>query len=481
MKLLPVTDLEPTSDDLHRATVFESRDAPADRHVLTGFEASLRDADLAAPPVVLPDFYQKSIMEMPSSIAVATRGSIQMTLTSSALNCGMALAALDMDRPTEPAIRDFYRRVRDAYPYPPTRRRVLSPAEVLRCASEGARFAVDRFELDPTELDRIEERGCVSVEPFGGVDRVRRELSWMALQVARLRCGTVGPSTHFVELQEVEEVLDPAAAARLGIRRGQVTMQYHGGDGMLNIQLGARFGRRLAGSRSLRAVMAVQKPHYQLASARSMAQVKERLALYFSDGCPPVPRESVEGERLMLANAMAMNYGFAYRQATYATLKELSRNSFGAGARLVVDSPHNTVYDETLDGRGVVVHRHNTARAYPPSRMRGHPVFSETGQPILLPGTNRTCSYLCVAAEGARESLFSVCHGTGSIIDSFTRRGLSGPDPDQHTTLRFRYPTPEPAVVPHLDSRAVDEVLGILTAQDLVSPVARLRPFAVLN
>jgi RNA-splicing ligase RtcB len=284
-----------------------------------------------------------------------------------------------------------------------------------------------------------------------------------------------------VELQEVEEVLDPAAAARLGVRKGQVTMQYHGGDGMLNIQLGARFGRRLAGSRSLRAVMALQKPGYQLASARSMAQVRERLALYFSGGCPPVPRESAEGERLMLANAMAMNYGFAYRQATHATLKELARTSFGAGTSLVVDSPHNTVYDEHIDGRDVIVHRHNTARAYPASRMRGHPVFSETGQPILLPGTNRTCSYLCVAAEGAHQSLYSVCHGTGSIIDSFVRRGLSGPDPDEHTTLRFRYPTPEPTVVPHLDSRAVDEVLTILGDHDLARPVARLRPFAVLS
>ena len=481
MKLL-AADLEPTADHPPQATVFESREMPADRNVLAGFEASLRQADLAAAPVVLPDFYQKPIMEMPSSIAVATEGSIWMTLTSSALNCGMALAALDMERPAgEAAIRRFYQGVREAYPYPPTRRRVLSAAEVVRCAAFGARFAVDRFGLDPQELDRIDAGGCLPVDAYGGLDRVRRDLPWMAIQFARLRFGTVGPSTHFVELQEVVEVFDDEVAARLGVRKGQVTMQYHGGDGMLNIQLGARFGRRRAGSRALRAVMALQKPHYQLASARSLGQLRDRLALYFSDGCPPVPRDSAEGERLMLANAMAMNYGFAYRQATYATLRALARGAFGAAARLVVDSPHNTVYDERLDGREVVVHRHNTARAYPPSRMRGHPAFSETGQPILLPGTNRTCSYLCVAAEGAHRSLYSACHGTGSLIDSFVRRGVSGLDPHGHSTLRFRYRTPEPTVVPHLDSRGVDEGLRILTDNDLVRPVARLRPFAVLN
>jgi RNA-splicing ligase RtcB len=478
---LRVTDLESTPDDLGRATVFESPDMPADGKVLAGFETSLRGADLAAPPVVLPDFYQKPIMEMPSSIAVATLDTILMTLTSSALNCGMALAALETDRPSEGSVREFYRGVREAYPHPPSRRRVLSPEEVLRCAAFGARFAVDRFGLDPAELDRIEESGCLDLEPYGGLDRVRRELSRMTLEFARFRFGTVGPGTHFVELQEVVEVFDEDAAARLGVREGQVTMQYHGGDGMLNIQLGARFGRRLAGSRSLRAVMALQKPHYQLGSARSVAQLRERLALYFSGGCPPVARDGVEGERLMLANAMAMNYGFAYRQATYATLRGLARTAFGTGARLVVDSPHNTVYQERIDGRDVVVHRHNTARAYPASGMRGHPVFSETGQPILLPGTNRTSSYLCVAAEGARRSLYSANHGTGSIIDSFARRGLSGIDPEGRTTLRFRYPTPEPTFVPHLDSRGVDEGLRILTEHDLVRPVAKLRPFAVLN
>src|SRR5437588_10124655 len=129
---LRLTELESPSDDLCRATVFESGDMPADRDVLAGFEASLRGADLAAHPVVLPDFYQKPIMEMPSSIAVATLDSVLMTLTSSALNCGMALAALDMERPAgEAAIRRFYQGVREAYPYPPTRRRVLSAAEVV--------------------------------------------------------------------------------------------------------------------------------------------------------------------------------------------------------------------------------------------------------------------------------------------------------------------------------------------------------------
>ena len=461
--------------------VFDSPDMPADPGVVTALENELCDADLAAPPVVLPDCYQKPVMEMPSSIAVATSHTIRMTLTSAALNCGMALAALDTDRPPEGAVHQFYDLLRQAYPHPPGRRPVLSTDEVVRCAAEGARFAVDRYELDPAGLDRIEEGGRLDVERLGGAARVRREIGGMAAQLARLRFGTVGPSTHFVELQEVVELFDAGLAARLGLLPGQVTAQFHGGDGVLNIQLGARFGRRRAGSRALRAVMALQKPLYHAAGARSARQVRERWALYFGDGCPPVDRSGPEAERLMLANAMAMNYAFAYRQATYATLRALARRTLGAATHLVVDSPHNTVYEEDVAGVPSVVHRHNSARAFPASRLAGHPVFGQTGQPLLLPGTNRTCSFVCVAGEGAGRSLFSACHGTGSIIDSFVRRGLSGPDREGHDTMRFGYRHPAPVRVPHLDSRGVEEGLRILVRHDIVRPVARLRPFAVLT
>jgi RNA-splicing ligase RtcB len=461
--------------------IFDSQLHPVRLDSLALLEGGIAGIDLAAPPAVLPDFYHKPLMEMPSSIAVATRETIRPIFTSAALNCGMALAALDIDRPGEIAIRDFYDTLRATLPYPPSYRPVLTAGEVIRCAVDGARFAVDRYGLEGGELLRIEEGGRIDVEPYGGEARVRSELSWMAAQLSRIRFGTVGPSTHFVELQQVEEIFDPEASRRLGVHLGQITMQYHGGDGVLNIQLGQRFGPRLAGSRPLRAIMSVQKPIYQLASARSRRQLNERMALYFSKAHPAVPRDSDEGERLMLANAMAMNYGFAYRQATYSTLRSLAKRSFGARMQLIVDSPHNTIYDEQVRGGPAVVHRHNSARAFPASKMAGHPIFAATGMPLLLPGTNRTSSYLCVAAEGAGESVYSASHGTGSIITDLVRRGLSDLDPLGHQTVRFGYKDQSMTVVPHLDDKGVNEGLRILVANDLVRPVARLRPFAVLN
>jgi RNA-splicing ligase RtcB len=113
--------------------------------------------------------------------------------------------------------------------------------------------------------------------------------------------------------------------------------------------------------------------------------------------------------------------------------------------------------------------------------MAHHPIFGRIGQPVLLPGTNRTSSYLCVASEGADKSLYSASHGAGTTVDRFVDSGHSGRDPRGRATLRFRYTHSEPSEVEQLDDRGVDDTLDVLRNADIVRPVARLRPFAVLN
>src|SRR6476469_10542314 len=93
--------------------VFDNTEMPASESTLADLRATVGGADLAAPPVVLPDFHHKSNMELPSSVAVATRNSIRPTLTSASVNCGMALIALDSERPGQAGLEEFYRRVRE--------------------------------------------------------------------------------------------------------------------------------------------------------------------------------------------------------------------------------------------------------------------------------------------------------------------------------------------------------------------------------
>lgn len=108
--------------------VFDGPRLPADPAVLPELEARVAQPDLAAPPVVLPDFHPKSNMELPSSVAVATVDTIPPALTSASVNPGMALIALESDRPDEAGVVEFYRRVRERYPY---REEVLDPSAAV--------------------------------------------------------------------------------------------------------------------------------------------------------------------------------------------------------------------------------------------------------------------------------------------------------------------------------------------------------------
>ena len=461
--------------------IFDSPDLPADPATVRTVDLGTVGVDLAAPPVVLPDFHHKSTMEMPSSIVVATRGTIRPTFTSSSVNCGMALMAFDGERPDDEAVESFYDAVRARYPYPTKGRKDLTYREVIEAAVDGGQFATRRWGVDPEQLERVEDQGKVDLEPWGGGERLRREMPALTWQLARFRFGTIGPSNHFVELQQVEEVFDEVTAAALGVRRGQVVLQYHAGGGVLTGEIGHLFQRRQDTRRVMAAAMAVQKPLYHLGSARSWAQLRRRYRTYFGDAWAPVELASDEGARLMLANAAAMNYGYAFRLATYEVLADYARTFLGAGSsRLVVDSPHNSIAMEDLDGEPAVVHRHNSCRAYPADRMPAGSTFARTGQAVLVPGTHRTSSFLAVAGERSQDSLHSACHGAGTVVSQFESSGRSEQDHLGRSTLRFRYDAP-PSRVAHLDDAGVDAAMSVLAEHRLVRPIARLRPFAVLH
>jgi tRNA-splicing ligase RtcB (3'-phosphate/5'-hydroxy nucleic acid ligase) len=478
--LPPVRLLDGTSSS---STVFDDSDRlPVDDQALSALGRQVGTAGLAAPPVVLPDFHHKSKMELPSSVAVATRSTVRPDLTGSSVNCGMALIAVDSEAPDDRAVDRFMRGVRERYPYPTRGHKELSAREVVRASADGAEFAVDRWGAPPEDLERIEEGGRLDLDRFGGIDRLSSELPGLAWQLARFRFGTVGPSNHFVELQRVEEVLDPERAAALGVREGQLTIQYHGGGGVLAGEIGRLFFRRKDYPRQIRAVNMALKPWFHLRSARSYAELKQRLSLYFTDGFAPVEIDSPEGQRLMLANAAAMNYGFAFRISTYASLRRLAAEAFGgATGRLVVDSPHNSIYEERVDGKAAIVHRHNSCRAYPAELMPAGSTFARTGQAVLLPGTHRTSSYLAVAGPSSTRSLHSACHGAGTVVSEHVRRGLSDLDRQGRATRRYRYCDEAPTVAPHFDDNGVNAALDVLVRNGLVSPVARMRPLAVLH
>ncbi|MEE9268576.1 MAG: RtcB family protein [Thermoplasmata archaeon] len=272
----------------------------------------------------------------------------------------------------------------------------LGRKELKDVLDRGAPWAVERDYGWDQDLERIEEGGSFELAES---DRVSEK----ALSRGMPQLGSLGAGNHFVEIQFVEEVRNPDAAKAMGIdREGQVCVMIHTGSRGCGHQIATDYIRLHE--------QAVRKygiflPDRQLASA---------------------PVNSKEGQDYFHAMYAGANYAFGNRQL----ITHWTRESFEAvldtpaddlGLEIVYDVSHNMAKLEEHNVEGtrkeVYVHRKGATRAFPP----GHPDiplrYRDIGQPVLIPGSMGTHSFVLVGTEGAMEQTFgSTCHGAGRIM-----------------------------------------------------------------
>lgn len=254
----------------------------------------------------------------------------------------------------------------------------LRKDDLERVLRDGARRAVEMGFGEAGDLERIESRGAIEeAEP--------RLVSEAARERGADQLGTIGSGNHFVEIDEVDEVYDVEAAERLGIRRGGVIVQIHTGSRGLGHQVATD---------SLR-VMSKAMPKY------GIAMPDRELAC--------VPFRSAEGQNYFGAMAAAANFAWANRQIITAAIRRAWTREFeGDHLSVVYDVAHNVAKLEMHEVNGrkkqLVVHRKGATRAFP-------------GQPVLIPGSMGTASFLLMGHDTAMDETFgSTCHGAGRVM-----------------------------------------------------------------
>ena len=264
--------------------------------------------------------------------------------------------------------------------------------QVLR---KGARWAIDRGYGTASDLETIEEGGCIK-----GADP--EEVSDRAMERGRSQLGTVGSGNHFVEVGYVAEVFDEKIAQVLGLWKDQVTVFVHTGSRGLGHQVCDDFIRVMMNAARR---YQIELPDPQLC-------------------CAPV--SSPEGERYLRAMAGAANFAFTNRQMISHWVRETFEQVFQRGPGdlkldLIYDVCHNIAKIETHTIRGqqkkVCVHRKGATRAFPPGHPEIPPKYRSIGQPVLIPGDMGRCSYVLVGTQKAMEETFaSTCHGAGRVM-----------------------------------------------------------------
>ncbi len=435
---------------------------------------------LAGTVVALPDLHHKPRLECPSSVATATRGHIVLGLSSPSPNCGMALArtALRADDATDAALDVLFGELAQRLSLA-RRSPVLSPEEMTDILLRGAEAAVERYGLDPSTPDYMDQQG--NALPPDGVDAetILEAVPRSLRKVGGWEFALIGRGNHFLELQTVDEIHDEEIARAWNLTKSQLVVMYHADSGRLGAFVGRLYAHRRKNTWRGRAYEWQVKLPFHLRTGK-LGRVLHRINYHaFPRWLTPIPVDSEEGQRTLLALQAASNYAYANRLAVLATLRDALRAVWGEGCAapaLLWDAPHNSIRRETIAGQALWVHRHNAARVAPPSQTPAGSPFARTGHPVLLPGTDRTSSYLCVAGEGAAHSLHSAGHGAGR-----SALQLGRPLRDNAATRLYTYENGLTEIRPHLSDDGLEKVLAVLQAHDIARPVARLRPLAVLK
>jgi tRNA-splicing ligase RtcB len=323
----------------------------------------------------------------------------------------------------------------------------------------GSRYAVEQGFGVERDLERCEDGGAV-----GGGDPAH--VSPRAMQRGLLQVGSLGSGNHFLEVQVVQDIYDPAVATAFGLRADQVCVMIHCGSRGLGHQICTDHVR----------TMLATMPRYGI-------EVPDRQL-----ACAPV--DSPEGRAYLGAMAAAANYGRANRHL----LAEAVRDAFAraTGRReldLVYDVSHNLAKTEEhiVDGerRLLCVHRKGATRALPPGDRDLPRSLRAAGQPVLIPGSMGTASYVLTGVAGGG-AFHSTCHGAGRTMSRHAaKRRVQG------ATLRAELEArgiavrarsikelPEEAPFAYKD---VDEVVSTCEQAGLCARVARLRPVGVIK
>lgn len=328
----------------------------------------------------------------------------------------------------------------------------------------------DHFVWDFLEKEDI-KNVLPLIEDCGSMKGDASAVSARAKERGQNQLGTLGGGNHFIEIQEVVSVKDKKTAGEWGIFEGQMLIMIHSGSRGLGHQIG--------------------EDYMSLAKSKNYGEPHPSRELCY------IPLNEKEGEEYVKAMHSGANSAFANRHIMSLLVKKNLLFYYpNAEINLLYDVPHNIAKLEEHFGKKMWVHRKGATRAFPGKRM-ARTIFEKTGQPVLIPGSMGSFSYLLVGKNENEKSLCSTNHGAGrrmsrtqaagkirhrdgkvlkegAISDEEFRKSMEG------ITLicENKHTIKEEAPQAYKD---IDEVIRVVEGANLAAVVAKMRPLAVLK
>jgi tRNA-splicing ligase RtcB (3'-phosphate/5'-hydroxy nucleic acid ligase) len=272
----------------------------------------------------------------------------------------------------------------------------LTSSELDLVLTEGVKWAISKGYGWDQDREMCEEQGVMKGADPAAVSNIAKSRGAPQL-------GSLGSGNHFLEVQKVDKIFDKEAAAKYGItQENQIMVLVHTGSRGLGHQVCSDY---------LKIIEAASKKYGIDLPDRELA-------------CAPM--YSKEAENYMKAMAAALNFAWSNRQMITHWVREAFRKVFkiseeDLGMKLVYDVAHNIAKYEyhNIDGsmKKVVVHRKGATRAFPAGSDAIPQQYRDVGQPVLIPGSMGTSSWVLKGTEKAMELSFgSTAHGAGRML-----------------------------------------------------------------
>ena len=341
----------------------------------------------------------------------------------------------------------------------------LSFSEIRKVAQEGAGFPLRRGMGREEDLERTEEGGCIDEADPSTVSRKANDRG-------RTQVGTLGSGNHFLEVGLVDEIFHDEAAEVMGLEEGALTVLIHTGSRGYGHQICTDYVDEF---QEVMHEYGIEIPDRQLVCA---------------------PMDSPEGSNYLKAMRCAANFAFANRQVltdlTRLAFNETLRNRVDdADLRQVYDVAHNMgkIERHVIDGEEmtVCVHRKGATRAFGPGAEDLPDDYRDLGQPVLIPGSMGTSSWVLLGTSQSEERSFgSTAHGAGRKMSRRKAKknvwGESLADELEESGIRVRAKSyaglAEEAPLAYKD---VDDVIESVEHAEIASKVARLKPVGVVK
>jgi tRNA-splicing ligase RtcB (3'-phosphate/5'-hydroxy nucleic acid ligase) len=382
------------------------------------------------------------------------------------INCGVRLLASDLyyndvKNKLEFLSKEFYAQIPSGVGKGGAVK--LSAKEMDKVLSHGAEWAVEKGYGEHADLERMESHGRLkTADPACVSDQAKKR--------GNDQLGTIGAGNHFVEIDRVQAIFDEEAARAFGLELHQMVVLIHTGSRGLGHQVATDYLRIMMGAMPK---YGIQLPDRELAC---------------------VPFDSEEGQNYFKAMCAAANFAWCNREVITSEARTAWRNVFGpAGGnlRVVYDIAHNIakVEEHLVDGerKKVIVHRKGATRAFGPNFEELPKEYRHIGQPVLVPGSMGTASYVLAGTAESMEATFgSTCHGAGrSLSRRAASRQVDGPqllkdlrEKGIHVQAGSYRGLAEEAPIAYKD---VNLVVETVHQAGIAKKVARLKPAAVIK